>query len=123
MLATLITLILLSFKIKKDFTLPKKIKLVIVGFFVLVFSLLQGRNYLMAKKLKDNFKEVTKLANYSLSMQLKKAYPTDVLIKLKYAYNGIQKKKNYLKRVEGFKFQANKKDTLKEQEIYILVIG
>jgi glucan phosphoethanolaminetransferase (alkaline phosphatase superfamily) len=121
--ATLITLITLSFKIKKDFTLPKRFKLVIIGFFILVFTLLQSRNYLMANKLKDNFKEVTKLANYSLSIQLKKVYPTDVLIKLKDAYNGIQKKKSYLKRVEDFKFQAKKKDTLKEQEIYVLVIG
>lgn len=119
----LVILILLSLKIKKSFVLEKKIRLSIVVLFVLMFATLHGRNYLMANKLKDNFKEVTKLANYSLSVQMKKVYPPDIIIKLKDAYKGIQEKKSYLSRIDGFNFQAQKNDTLSEQEIYVLVIG
>jgi len=120
---SLAILTLLALKIKKNFVLEKKIRLSIVVFFALVFATLHGRNYLLAYKLRDNFKEVKKLANYSLDVQMKKVYPSDIIIKLKDAYKGVQQKKNYLNRIDGFKFQAQKKDTLSEQEIYVLVIG
>lgn len=118
-----IALITLSLKIRKDFTLPKRSRLAIIGFLVLVITLLQGRNYLMANKIHDNFTEVSKLANYSLNVQFKKVYPSDIILKLKDAYNGIQQKKGYLDRIDGFKFHAQKKDTLIYEEIYVLVIG
>ncbi|MFY0604088.1 MAG: phosphoethanolamine transferase [Flavobacteriaceae bacterium] len=118
-----ITIFLLAFFTSKTYTLSKRIKQRIFIFTILTFIALYGRNYLMATKLNDNASETFGLANYSLKIQLSKIYPVDVLIKTKDAYWGVQKRKSYLKSIEGFTFNAVKKDTLKAQEIYVLVIG
>jgi glucan phosphoethanolaminetransferase (alkaline phosphatase superfamily) len=119
----LVVIFLLAFFLKKDYTIAKKIKLRIFFFSLLTFVVLYGRNYMMAAKLHDNFSETIGLANYSLQVQLNKIYPTDVLIKTREAYLGVQKRKNYIKTVENFKFNATKNDTIEQQEIYVLVIG
>jgi len=118
-----IAIFALTFLIKRNYRLTKKIRLRILAFSLLVFAGLYIRNYMMASKLNDNFSETIGLANYSLRIQLNKIYPVDVVLKTKGAYSGLQKRKDYIQNVEDFTFEAVKKDTLKTQEIYVLVIG
>lgn len=118
-----VTVFLLVFFTNKNYLLPKKTRIKILVFSLVIFIALYGRNYIMASKLNDNFTETIGLANYSLRIQLSKIYPADVLIKTKGAYTGIQKRKNYTKNVKSFQFNAIKNDTLDTQEIYVLVIG
>lgn len=114
---------LLALSIHKTYTLSRKIRFRIFGSVLIIFLVLYGRNYLIASKLNDNVKETFIMSNYSLKVQLKKTAPLGTLIKTRAAYIGIQKRKNYLKDIEGFSFNALKKDTLIDQEIYVLVIG
>lgn len=113
----------LAFLMSKKYTLSKNIRVRILAFSLLVFLGLYVRNYIMAAKLHDNFSETIGLANYSLRVQMKKVYPVDVLLKTQGAYSGLKLRKNYIKNVERFTFNAVKKDTLQKQEIYVLVIG
>lgn len=117
------SIFLLAFFIKKDYRLAKKIRLRILTFSLVIFAGLYARNYMMATKLNDNFSETIGLANYSLRIQLSKIYPIDVLIKTKGAYDGLEKRKNYIENVKNYAFDAVKKDTIHNQEIYVLVIG
>ena len=118
-----LTTVIISFKLKKSFSLNKKIKKVIFIFTLSVFLVLYVRNVYAAVKLNDNSDEIFGLANYSLKVQLNKVFPLDVLMKLNKAYIGIQKKKNYKNTIKDFKFSSIKKDTLQQQEIYVLIIG
>ncbi|MGB0891757.1 MAG: phosphoethanolamine transferase [Flavobacteriaceae bacterium] len=113
----------ISFKINKSFTLNEKVKKYILIFSLGFLTILYIRNVYAAIKLNDNSDEVFGLANYSLKVQLNKVFPLDIFMKLNKAYEGIQKKKNYKNTIKDFKFSAIKKDTLQEQEIYVLVIG
>ncbi|MFY0631310.1 MAG: phosphoethanolamine transferase [Flavobacteriaceae bacterium] len=115
--------LLITVMIKREYTLSKKIRLRIASFTIIVFLALYARNYLSASRLRDSFSETISLSNYSLRMQLSKIYPIDVFIKTKDAYSGIKKRKTYLENVKGFKFNAIKNDTLRKQEVYVLVIG
>lgn len=118
-----ISIFLLAFFVKKDYRLSKKIRLRIFAFSLVIFAGLYARNYMMATKLNDNFSETIGLANYSLRIQLSKIYPIDVLIKTRGAYDGLEKRKNYIENVKSYTFDAVKKDTLHTPEIYVLVIG
>lgn len=119
----IVSIFFLAFFTPKNYKLSKKIRVRILAFSLLVFVGLYTRNYMMASKLNDNFSETIGLANYSLRIQLRKIYPTDILIKTNGAYSGLKKRKNYIQNVAGFAFNAQKKDTLETQEIYVLVIG
>ncbi|MCI2227931.1 phosphoethanolamine transferase [Polaribacter sp. MSW13] len=118
-----ILLVFISFKTNKNFKLSLKTKKIIFTFIFSFFSVLYIRNYMAAKKLNNNRKETFSAANYSLKVQLNKVFPLDILFKLNEAYKGIQEKKNYKKSIEKFRFNTTKKDTLNDQEIYVLVIG
>lgn len=117
------TLIFLSFKLKKDFVLSKKIKMLILFFTLGTFTVLYARNFMVSSKLNDNLTETFGSANYSLSVQLHKVFPVDIFLRINGAYKGIKKKKNYKKTIKDFRFSATKKDTIQQQEIYALVIG
>lgn len=119
----LIVLIFLGIKIKRNFLLHKNVRIAIAGFTALTLISLYARNYLMSKKLNDNYTETIGFANYSFGIQMRKVYPIDIILKLQDAFNGIQKKKGYLENVKDFRFQAIKRDSLENQEIYVLVIG
>ena len=116
-------LLFFSFKLKSDFKLQSRTKKRVLFFVLFTFFILHTRNFISAYKLNDNFKEIVGLANYSLRVQLKKVFPLDMFLKLNGAYNGIQKKKNYKNNIKDFRFNSVKKDTLTQQEIYVLVIG
>ncbi len=122
-LLTFVLTFFLAFFIPKNYTLSKKSKTRILAFSLIVFAGLYARNYIMASKLNDNFSETIGLTNYALRVQLQKIYPIDVLIKANGAYAGLKQRKNYIRNVSSFTFDAVKKDTLQEQEIYVLVIG
>lgn len=122
-LGLFLTTLLISFKINRDYFLSRKTKKYILIFSLGILAILYTRNVIAAIKLNDNSKEVFGLANYSLKVQMNKVFPLDVVMKLNKAYDGIQKKKNYKNAIKDFKFSALKKDTLLEQEIYVLVIG
>lgn len=107
----------------KKYRLSKKTRTRVAAFSLLTFAALYARNYTMAAKLKDNFSETIGLANYSLRIQMSKIYPIDVLIKTRGAYQGLNKRKNYIKNVSSFSFGSIKKDTVAMPEIYVLVIG
>lgn len=125
LLALMLFLILVffSYQLKNDFKLRTKTRRNILIFVVSIFSILYARNFIAANKLNTNYKETFELANYSLKVQLNKIFPLDIFLKLKEGYTGIQKKKNYKKGIKDFIFNAIKKDSLKQQEIYVLVIG
>ncbi len=116
-------LLFFSYLLKSDFKLHAKLRRNILFFVLSVFSILYARNFIAATKLNNGIKETFGVANYSLKVQLNKIFPVDIFLKLNEAYTGIQKKKNYQQGINGFKFNAIKKDSLKEQEIYVLVLG
>lgn len=118
-----ISIIFLSFQLKKDFYLSLKIKRFILFFVLGTFSVLYIRNYMVSAKLTDNLSETFGFANYSLKIQVLKIFPLGSFLKLNEAYKGIQKKKSYKNTIKDFRFNATKKDTINQQEIYVLVIG
>lgn len=122
-LGLFLTTLFISIKINRDYFLNRKTKKYILIFSLGTLAILYARNVFAAIKLNDNSKEVFGLANYSLKVQMNKVFPLDVFMKLNKAYDGIQKKKNYKNNIKDFSFIAEKKDTLKQQEIYVLVIG
>ncbi|MDT7832151.1 sulfatase-like hydrolase/transferase [Flavobacteriaceae bacterium S356] len=123
LIIAIVFIFFLTYFMSKDYKLSKKVRVRILAFSLLIFAGLYARNYMMASKLNDNFSETVGMANYSLRVQLRKIYPTDVLMKTNGAYTGLQKRKNYIENVKNFKFNAVKNDSLREQEIYVLVIG
>lgn len=122
-ISVFILIFFMALLMPKTYRLQRKIRMRILIFSVLTFIGLYARNYVMATKLKDDFSDVIGLANYSLRIQMSKIYPVDVLMKTRSAYEGLNKRKNYIKNVSSFKFGSIKKDTLSTSETYVLVIG
>ncbi|TVZ55173.1 glucan phosphoethanolaminetransferase (alkaline phosphatase superfamily) [Lutibacter sp. Hel_I_33_5] len=128
-LSSLIALILflitvfISIKIKQSFKLSKNIKKLILISCLSFFTVLYIRNYIVSLTFKDNFKERLGATNYAIDVQLNKTFPVDVFLKLGKAYKGIKRKKRYKENIKDYKFGAIKNDTIKKQEIYVLVIG
>jgi glucan phosphoethanolaminetransferase (alkaline phosphatase superfamily) len=121
----LATQISLSLKIKRDFILPKKQKLVLFALIFLIFSALLSRDYSIASHFKKgtSFNEKIDFATSLFRNKLKKVFPSDNFIKLKMVREGIKNIKNYNETIQGFKFDAQKKDSVNQNEIYVLVIG
>ncbi|MBJ2173036.1 phosphoethanolamine transferase [Aureibaculum sp. A20] len=122
-IAFLFVILWLIIKLKKEFKLYKRQRIAIFLFSISIIGILYIRNVYAASKLHDNLSETLNSANYSLQVQLGKIFPLDVFIKLNSVSKGIKKRKEYKENVKDFKFGAIKNDTLKESEIYVLVIG
>lgn len=122
-LVVFISLFWLTFSLKKDFLLTKKQRKLVLLFSVLILSILYGRNFMVASKLNSNFSETLNTTHFSLSVQLHKIFPLGFFLKMSEAYDGVQMKKKYKQNVNAFRFKSIKKDTLKDAETYILVVG
>jgi glucan phosphoethanolaminetransferase (alkaline phosphatase superfamily) len=122
-LSTFILLIWVSIKIDKSFLVGRKKKKIILLFFSLIFISLGIRNVKLALNKSDKNSEIIRSINYSFSVQLRKNFPTGFILKTFQVFNGFKKKKEYLSNTKDFKFNTIKKDTLNENEIYVLVIG
>ncbi|MGY0407717.1 MAG: phosphoethanolamine transferase, partial [Polaribacter sp.] len=116
-------ILFLSRKIKKSFFIPKKQKKVILFIFLFTFISLEIRNFKLAFQIGTTNTEILGGANYSLRVQMEKNFPIGMFLKINGVYEGIQKKNKYLAAIKKFKFNASKKENLKENEIYVLVIG
>ncbi len=121
--ALFLVLLFFSYNLKSDFKLKTKLRRNILIFTLSSFSILYARNFIAATKLNNGYIETLGVANYALKVQLNKIFPVDIFLKLNEVHTGIQKKKNYQQGISGFKFNAVKKDSLKQQEIYVLVLG
>ncbi|WP_117883390.1 phosphoethanolamine transferase [Aureibaculum luteum] len=119
----LFIIVWLNTKLKKEFKLFKKQKIAIGILSIVIIGILYIRNINAARTLHDNWSETMGLANFSLNVQFGKVFPLDIVMKLNSVSNGIKKRKAYKQNIKDFKFGAVKNDTLKESEIYVLVIG
>ena len=119
----LIILIFTSKKINNSFTTSRRVKKIIFFIFIFTFISLEIRNINLALQLNNKKSEVIKATNYYLKVQMSKNFPTGFFIKSYEVYNGFQKQKKYESNTSNFTFNALKNDTLKESEIYVLVIG
>mgnify|MGYP000058899687 CR=1 FL=1 len=125
-LFSLITFILFFWilnKIDKSFIVNRKIKKLILIFFACTFIGLGTRNLRLALKKSAKRSEIIQSFNYSFKVQMQKNFPIGFFIKSLEIFEGIKKRRTYLSTIKNFSFNAIKKDTLSEKEIYILVIG
>jgi len=121
----LIIQIFASIKIKLNFKLFKSQKILLLIFFISTSSIILIRDYIIASKLEKDTNLSRKL-DLSTSLyynKLHKLFPSDNFIKLVKVRKGFRSIKNYNKTISDFKFNSSKKDTLKQDEIYVFVIG
>ena len=115
--------IIAVFNIHKSFVLPKKLKTIIFSIFLLTFFALSIRNIKLAINSNKKTSEIANSIQYSFQVQFSKNFPSGVFIKMKHVYEGLKVKNAYLKDINKFKFLSEKKDSLQQKEIYVLVIG
>ena len=115
--------IYLAIKIRRDFKLPKSQKIILAVYVFTVFGALFARDIKIAKSFEKDFVNQLDLGYSLFRSKIVKTFPTGNYIKLKSARKGIKSIKNYQKNIAGFKFNAIKKDSIKSDEIYVLVIG
>jgi glucan phosphoethanolaminetransferase (alkaline phosphatase superfamily) len=120
---TLILLIITSKKINSSFSVSKKNKKIIFYLFIFTFFSLGVRNLNLAFNQNNTTSEAIRGVNYSFKVQMTKNFPVGFFIKSFQIFEGIQKQKKYASNTKNFTFNAVKNDTLKESEIYVLVIG
>ncbi|QTD37792.1 phosphoethanolamine transferase [Polaribacter batillariae] len=116
-------ILFISRKIKSDFKLSKKQKWSLLFIFLFTFITLEIRNFKLAFQLNDKKTEIIGAANYALEVQLKKNFPVGIFLKSLEVKKGFKAQKAYVKAITNFSFNAIKKDSLQEQEIYVLVLG
>ncbi len=122
-LALFMSLLFSAIKLKKNFKLEKSQKLLIATFVFIVFIGLFIRDFKIAKTFEKEFVTKVDLAYSLMRSKVKKTFPTGNFLKLVSAKKGIKSIKNYQDNIKNFKYNAFKKDTIPQQEIYVLVIG
>ena len=122
-IALFTAIIMAVFNINKSFVLPRKLKTIIFSTFILTFIALAVRNLKLATKSSTKTSEIISSFQYSFQVQLSKNFPSGIFIKMKHVYEGLEVKSAYLKNTNKFKFYSEKKDSLQQKEIYVLVLG
>lgn len=117
--------IYLFLKLKKDFYLHKKLRILLFVYTISVFGVLFIRDYMFAIKHNDtnSFTKNLLIANDQYVSKLYKVFPISFYYNIKGVITGIKKINVYNETIKDFKYGAVKKDTLNVPEIYILVIG
>ena len=122
-LVVLSFLLMIVFKIKKGFLIPKLYKKLIFSIFIFTFLALTIRNINLAVTTREVTSEIIGSFKYSYQVQFSKNFPSGIFIKSNRVFEGLKAKSSYLKKINKFKFYANKKDSLKQKEVYVMVIG
>ena len=115
--------LLVFIKLSKEFVVRRFFKKVIVITFICVFSVLTVRSFLLANKMYDNNEEVVRATFYFLNAFFKKTFPSSTILRMNDVYIGNQEKKRYYEYIKDFNFNSIKKDTITENETYVLLIG
>ena len=110
-------------KLKKEFKLKVSYKKAIVITFISIFSAIILRSVLLANKRHDNKEEVVQTTLHSLNIFFRKIFPSSTILRMNDVYLGNQEKKKYYERIKDFRFNSVKKDTITENETYVLLIG
>ena len=116
----------LFFKIKKNYFITKKVKIIALIFSCFILTSLYIRDYSIAKRLikqQSTIEEVVDNANYLYTVKLKKIFPLSLFLKFSDAKFGMEKLKKYVKTTENFKFESHHLNVNTKPEIYVLVIG
>ena len=122
-LVVLSFLLMIVFKIKKGFLIPKLYKRLIFSIFIFIFLALTIRNINLAVTTREVTSEIIGSFKYSYQVQFSKNFPSGIFIKINSVSEGLKAKSTYLKNINEFKFNAKKKDSLNQNEVYVLVIG
>lgn len=122
-LSALIFLIWASISIKTSFSINIKQKKNILILFSTTFILLGIRNIKLSYSQNRTTSEIIRATNYAFKVQLQKNFPVGIFLKTNQVFKGLKKKKEYILKTKKFSFNAVRKDTLNESEIYVLVIG
>lgn len=118
-------LIYLSTRIKGSFYLSNKQKVVLLVFSMFIFLGLFIRDYKIINDLQKKETILYKLDGAYSLMRTKviKTFPVGLFYKIRDVKKGIKSIKKYKNTIKDFKFHSKKRDTIKQQEIYVLVIG
>ena len=116
-------LLIIVFNIKKDLFIPKMYKKFIFSVFIFTFLSLGIRNIKLATNASKITSEIINSFQYSFTVQFSKNFPSGIFIKINSVFEGLKAKSTYLKNINEFKFNAKKKDSLNQNEVYVLVIG
>jgi len=116
-------LLIIVFKIQKEFFIFKLYKKLIFSVFVFTFLALTIRNIKLATNTSKITSEIISSFQYSFTVQFSKNFPSGIFIKINRVSEGLKAKNAYLKNINKFKFYSKKKDSIKQKEIYVLVIG
>lgn len=109
---------------KVDFKLSIRLRSISLISIFIFFLLIFIRDYRIAKSaLKDTFKENMLLAWDNFSYKFDKIYPISLSIKTIQYLQTQERKNTYQKNIADFKFSAEKRDTIHQKEIYVLVLG
>jgi glucan phosphoethanolaminetransferase (alkaline phosphatase superfamily) len=118
-------LIYFSTKLKSTFSLNIKQKTLLTAFSLFIFTGLFIRDYKIINDLQKEETILYKLNGATSLMRTKiiKTFPSGLFYKIRDVKKGIKSIKKYKTTIKDFKFKARKKDSLNQQEIYVLVIG
>ena len=122
-LLTFCYLIFIVLVIRKDFFITKTQKKIIFTGFIFLFLSLTIRNVNLARNFKNTTSEIIDNVQYSFRVQFSKNFPSGIFMKIGNVYEGLKAKNGYLKNINEFKFYSEKKDSLNQKEVYVLVIG
>lgn len=94
--------------------------------FILLLLLLNAVLFFRMKTMGEKFSNVTNLNDFALSSTIQKyqkIFPYNIIYSSVLAIKDRQNTKDLENKIQHFSFHARKKDSLKEKEIYILIIG
>ncbi|QOD61121.1 sulfatase-like hydrolase/transferase [Polaribacter haliotis] len=122
-LIILFLILWISTRVKNSFYVSKKFKKTILLLFLFTFTILGIRNFRLAYNNHESKSDIITTINYSFKVQMTKNFPVGFFIKCINVLKGFELLNKYDLETKNFKFNAVKKDTLNESEIYVLVIG
>jgi len=111
-------------KIKNVYLIhSKKVRLYLIGVFVLIFIVIYTLLYLNEHRTIANKKDAFNRTNDYFQKNILQTYPYDLIIRTYQVYAIKNKMKEGEIKLKNFKFEAKKEDQLKQKEVYVFVIG